>query len=158
MSAVVELNGYVPLANFGKDHWSTLAYMETVMVDVGGFQIGADARMRSNRRNFRVMNELCPRPHRVKQTGKLAMVMDREKHGSLLKDGTVATNHDDWCCIQDMAEVGFFRANEKVVNAEAIEPGVILHLSPAGRTAVELLRAHKAGGGTFANFTLIGAF
>ena len=40
-------DGYVPPNLFGKDHWSTLAYMETIMVDCGGFQVGADPRMRA---------------------------------------------------------------------------------------------------------------
>ncbi len=43
----------VPVELWSKDHWSTLAYIETVMVEHGGrFEVGWDPRMRQNRRNF----------------------------------------------------------------------------------------------------------
>lgn len=38
-------DSYIPMNMWSKDHWTTLAYI--------GFQVGRDARMRSNRRNFR---------------------------------------------------------------------------------------------------------
>lgn len=146
------LDDYIPVDLFGRDHWSTLAYAETVMVDVGGFQIGADARMRHCRRNFRVMRQMCPKPRRIKSTGAMMMVMDHDKHGTRLSDGQVIAGHDDWHCIQDMAEAGFFMASGELITAEQCEPGVILHLSPLGREFSEELRAHKAGGGSFSDF------
>jgi hypothetical protein len=138
----------VPMNLWGKDHWTTLAYIETVMVDTGGFQIGRDSRMRANRRNFRVMAEQCPDPKRVSQgQGRLAVVMDRDAHATRLNDGTTISNHDDWCCVQDMAEVGLFTLRQ-----DQIEPGEILHLSSLGREVITKLREHKAVGGKFADF------
>ncbi len=136
---------YVNIANWSKDHWSTLAYIETVMVECGGFQIGLDCRMRSNRRNFRVMHEQCPRPKRAKQDGTRAVCMD-PKYTSRVKNSTTV-DHDDWCCIQDMAVAELF-----TVGVEQIQPGVVLHLSEAGKAMIAALRAHKATGGQFAAF------
>jgi hypothetical protein len=67
---------YISPELWGADHWSTLAYIETV--DCNGFQIGLDARMRSNRRNFRVMTEQCPSPKRIGANPGMAIVMSPE--------------------------------------------------------------------------------
>jgi hypothetical protein len=148
-------DAYVPEHLFGMDHFTTLAYAETVMVDCAGFQVGSDPRMRSCRRHFRVMQEQCPRPRRVK--GGIGVVMLPE-HGSRLADGSLVSGHDDWHCIQDMAEAGYFVIKDAlggppvVATAEVIEPGAVLLLSARGREVVNALRGHKASGGTFASF------
>jgi hypothetical protein len=136
---------YIPMEHWSKDHWSTLAYVETVIVDCAGFQIGSDARMRSNRRHFRLMNNECPRPKRSGKPG-LGITMGPE-HGTCLKDNIVVPEHDDWMCVQDMAAEGLF-----TISAEDIEPSVVLNLSPKGTALVEALRRHKSSGGTFSNF------
>jgi sulfate adenylyltransferase subunit 1 (EFTu-like GTPase family) len=136
----------IPMNLWGKDHWTTLAYIETVMVDCGGFQIGRDARMKSNRRNFRVMAEDCPKPKRVGGNAGMAIVMKLE-HSTKLNDGSVIDNHDDWCCIQDMAEAGLLTLHQ-----HEIEPGVVIHFSELGRDVANKLREHKASGGNFAAF------
>lgn len=141
-------DGYVPETLFGKDHFSTLAYAETVMVDCGGFQVGADPHMRAGRRHFRVMMEECRKPKRVK-AGNLAsncVVMDR-KYSTALKDGTVVDGHDDFHCLQDLAAAGYFETP-----ADEMQPGVVLKLSDRGREVVSALRNHKTSGGTFASF------
>jgi hypothetical protein len=140
------VNDDIPMALWGKDHWSTLAYIETVMVDCGGFQIGRDARMKSNRRNYRVMSEQCPKPKRVGSHPGLAIVM-RPEHATRLNDGSIIDTHDDWCCIQDMAEAGLLS-----VPQDHIEPGVVIHFSELGREVANKLREHKAAGGQFAAF------
>ena len=138
-------NEYIPMAAWSKDHWSTLAYIETVMVECGGFQVGSDARMRSNRRNFRVMGQ-CPKPSRPNGRATLAMTM-RPEHGTRLANGQVLENHDDWACLQDLANEWLFTCV-----ANDIEPGAIVHLSERGRALCDALRAHKASGGTFGAF------
>lgn len=136
----------IPMNLWGKDHWTTLAYIETVMVDCGGFQIGRDARMKSNRRHFRVMAEQCPKPKRVGANPGLAIVMQNE-HSTKLNDGSTIYGHDDWCCIQDMAEAGLLTLHQ-----HEIEPGVVIHFSELGREVANKLREHKASGGNFAAF------
>ena len=54
---------YVPMARWGRDHWRCLVYVEAVMVEMAGFQVGADPRMTANRRHYRVLAEQCPRPN-----------------------------------------------------------------------------------------------
>ena len=138
-------DAYVPIARWGPDHWSTLAYLETVAVDCAGFQVGADAKMRSNRRNFRVMHEECARPKRYGRW--LPGIVMADHHGTRLNDGTTLPHHDDWCCVQDMAAEGLFDQS-----VEAVQPGVVLRLSVKGDRVVTALRAHKRAGGSFAAF------
>lgn len=140
------MNDYIPMTNWSKDHWSTLAYLETVMVDCQGFQVGADPRMRSNRRHFRVMQQECRKPRRASREWALGVVMD-PNHGTRLKDGSTVANHDDWMCVQDMAVEGLF-----TTDVDGVEPGETLHLSDRGRQVAAALRAHKAAGGNFADF------
>ena len=140
----------VPMEFWGKDHWSTLAYVETVMVEHAGFQIGSDARMKSNRRNFRVMREQCPRPKRTNHAFG-GIVMNPE-HSSVLRNAA-SVNHDDWCCVQDMAAAGLFIESD-------CQPGVVLRLSEYGAHVVNALREHKRVGGSYTTFKcpeLVGA-
>jgi hypothetical protein len=65
--------------------------------------------------------------------------------GSRLRDGSFVPNHDDWCCIQDMCEAGFFTVVE-------IEPGVVLQFTEIGKLMAAKLREHKRDGGNFAEF------
>lgn len=141
-------DGYIEMASWGKDHWSTFAYVETVVVECAGFQVGADPRMKANRRNFRVMHAQFPRPRRARQNNVAfnGMAM-RPEHATRLADGTAVENHDDWCCLQDMCAAGLFTASP-----EDVEPGAVLHLSKEGAALAASLREHKAAGGTFSTF------
>lgn len=141
------MSSYIAVNLWGKDHWSTLAYVETVMVECAGFQIGSDARMRSNRRNFRVMHEQCRHPKRPERSTASMAVSMVPQHGTRLNNGTKVEDHDDWACIQDMAQAGLF-----TVSVDAVEPKQVLHFSPIGSTIAVQLRNHKAAGGMFATF------
>lgn len=119
------------------------------MVECAGFQIGADPKMRSNRRHRRVMLEQCRSPRRG--SGGLAdacRAMEPE-HTSALSNGAVSENHDDWCCVQDISHAGFFTTAR-----EDLQPGTVLHFSDLGRAAVTALREFKAAGGTFSTLKL----
>ena len=134
----------VPLAQWGKDHFSTLAYVETVAVENKGFQVGQDPRMKTNRRHARVL-AACPRPRRTAGGAALCMVMSPE-HATRLKDGTQVPNHDDWMCVQDFVGEGLFAIGSEV------EPKQVLALSERGNALAAALRAHKASGGSFSTF------
>jgi len=136
----------IPPVHWGKDHWTTLGYVDVVMTDVAGFQVGFDPRMRSNRRHYRVMMEGCPSPKRAAGVGREGLTSSPDA-GSRLRDGTTARGHDDWCCIQDMADAGLF-----TVPADDIQPGVTLHFSPKGQEWAAALRRFKQGGGSFTDF------
>lgn len=158
----------VPMDLWSKDHWSTLAYLETVMVEhEGRFQVGWDPRMRQNRRHFRVMWEQCPTPLRTKadssrdsadssrDSGPIRGVVMENAHATRLSDGSHVSKHDDWACVQDMAEAGLFLAADSVTPLAMadVEPGVILRLSERGAALCDALRAHKRKpGGRFATF------
>lgn len=150
----------VPMDLWSQDHWSTLAYLETVMVEhEGRFQVGWDPRLRQNRRHFRVMWEQCPTPLRTKadstmDSGPIRGVVMESGHATRLADGSRVDKHDDWACVQDMAEAGLFAADGATPLAmEDVEPGVVLWLSERGAALCDALRAHKrTPGGRFATF------
>lgn len=138
---------YVAPALFGRDHWTTLAYIESVMADCAGFQLGTDPRMRSNRRNYRVMSEV-PRPKRAKNPTATVHLMTSED-GSRLNNGQVVHGHDDWNCVEDFAAVGFFD-----VGPAGLGAGKTLRFSPLGKAVATRLRQHKQDGGQFEAFAL----
>lgn len=138
---------HIPLHKWGKDHWSLLAYVESVSVECGGFEVGYDARMRHNANNFAFMNMKNPEPKRQNRPTMQGPVMD-ERYATRLNDGTIAPDaHDDWMCVVDMASAGLF-----TVSSEDVQPGAILSLSDKGFSLCSSLRKHKAQGGQFANF------
>jgi hypothetical protein len=140
-------DGYIDIHLWGKDHWSTLAYIETVMVECGGFQVGYDYRMKTNRRHSRVMQE-CPFPKRPTRSIGRGVVMKPE-NATKLSDGQIVEDHDDWCCVQDMADYGFFN-----LQPDDIDPGVTLLFSPYGQNVALELRKHKLNGGSFGDFNI----
>lgn len=146
---------YIPIEKFGRDHWSMLGYMETVMVECAGFQIGYDPRVRSNRTHWRVMREQCPKPLRPMKAPDLGYQPMKPEHATRLIDGTTAENfHDDWCCVQDMAKTGLLmlKGETQACSVEDIEPRVFVVLTPLGEQIAAQLRQHKMKGGVFATF------
>ena len=111
------------------------------MVDCGGFQVGLDPRMRSNRRNYRVMHVECPRPKRAAgRFDSLGPTLDSGR-GTRLSNGTEVDGPDDWACVQDMAKEGLLNLSDT-----DIEPGVTLLLSEKGKVWSDALREHKRAG------------
>ena len=138
---------YIPLQFWGKDHWSTLAYMETVMVECAGFQVGTDPRMKTGRRNWREMSEKCSRPKRPgKHPSAHSLVMTAEQ-STKLNNGQLVTGHDDWSCVQDMAAECLF-----VQAAHDVEPGVVLQFSALGHEVANALREFKRNKGQYSQF------
>jgi hypothetical protein len=135
INTAIERHQFVPPELWGQDHWSTLAYIETKLVE-GPYPVQFDARMRQNRRNYRVLE----RPNK----GLLSGVPMSPEHGSRLADGTYLPWHDDWCCVQDMLAAGLFAPGY-------FEVGFPLKLSTRGYAATAALRKHKAEGGKFTN-------
>lgn len=148
----------IPIEMWGRDHWSTLAYAVTQMVECSGFQVGFDPRMRANRRHFRVMWEECPRPKRSAPATSFGYgPLPVGKYGTRLADGSEVDGHDDWCCLQDMAKAGLFAALDeggapRPCDDVDVQPGAVLRLSPLGLEVAAALRAHKIAGGGFAAF------
>lgn len=132
---------------WSKDHWSVLAYVETVCVACGGFEVGLDGRMRTNTQNHRVMLKQKPYPLRPGQ--KIPSVIMDAKHGTHLNNGQIIEDHDDWACIQDLIPLGVFTVS--VTHALLI--GETLKLSKKGQALVADICRHKAQGGQFSTYT-----
>lgn len=138
----------VPIEQFGKDHWSLLAYIETCCVesfDECG-QVIHD-RMRTN-------------PDRNIELGATKQSMSgntwKDEYSTRLKSFPWSKNekekakhrvsgHDDWDCIDDLEKAGFVRLISYVNG--------FIEITEAGLAMTAKIRAHKAGGGYFSNFT-----
>lgn len=136
-----ETNTYIPMDQWGQDHWSTLAYFETLTVDRKG--LISNARMRCNPRLHRNFAWMSP----------LSAHTAEGEYPTRLKDGVKQSGHDDWSCLEDMIAAGvvngYFRQLSDALfgNSQAY-----VELTDTGRALANELRAHKANGGTYANF------
>jgi hypothetical protein len=148
--SVFTRDDYLPPSTWGKDHWSTLAYAETVMTECGGFQLGLDPRMRMSRKTYRVMSD-CPSPKRHSSTLNLLRATRplEPGDGTRLKDSSTVSGHDDYACLEDMAQLGFFD-----LGPVGFKAGKTLRLSELGRKVTSALRSHKQDGHNFADFQL----
>jgi len=118
----------VPMGEFGKDHWSTFAYLETCCVDNGGVVDIQRMRCAANRHpQF---------AHAGSDNG--IRYPTRTKRGEI-------KNHDDWDCLDDCELVGLIE-----------NTGTALHrvykITELGFAVAGQLRQHKANGENFDNF------
>jgi hypothetical protein len=135
---------YVPVERFGKDHWSTFAYLETRAVDAGG--VIDNRKMRCHLRLHRTFAANPP-------NASVGSPIDGSAYPTRLKDGELP-NHDDWSCLEDMAAAGLLVAEFRTAHHGWPVGGgeARIRLTPAGLEMAAKLRAHKAAGGTFAAF------
>jgi hypothetical protein len=122
----------IEISKFGKDHWSTFAYIECRCVDNKGVP---------DRRHMRTDVDLHPGlagcdPMSYRPPGK---------YPTRLKDGEVA-GHDDWSCAEDLEREGLIE-----IGGTGINP--VFKMTEKGEALAAKLRAHKAAGGTFGNFS-----
>jgi hypothetical protein len=119
----------ISMEKWGKDHWSTFAYLECRTVDNGGV---------IERKHMRCDSSRHP------QFAHLPADMDR-KYPTIFKDGKLE-DHDDWDCLDDCELLGLCE-----------NKGTGLHrvykLTALGRLVAAQLRAHKAAGLQFQDFT-----
>jgi len=139
----------VQVKDFGKDHWSLLAYVETTVVDnqkapgVGGIDPN------KLRCNANTHSELMGHLQRRMPTWE-------PKYGTRLrgfwnKDKTTnptrqISDHDDWDCLENLETCGFIEILS-LVNG-------FIRLTPEGMSVCQQIREHKANGGMFATFSL----
>lgn len=138
---------FVKIEQFGKDHWSTFMYATLKAIDYDGYEVGYDAHMRSNRRNYRVLKEENPTPGYAKGALTNDGVVMTDNQGSRLKGNVVLKGHDDWDCLQDAAQAGLF-----MQSPDEIQPKVKLKLSVLGLEVTRQLLNHKQNGGNYAGF------
>ena len=124
----------ISIERWGKDHWSTFGYLETVCVDYGG---------RVDLRRMRT------HPGRHPQCVAYKPMSGEPQDGSgfptMLKDGQEQPDHDDWDCVDDIIAHGLI---------EEVGTGLtpMVKLTDAGNKMAGRLRTHKASGGMFATF------
>lgn len=112
----------LPLEQFGRDHWSTLLYLETVCVDADG---------RVDRRRMRCNINTHPAVAHQKEWNPA--------WGSRQKDGTVLPEHDDWDCAEDLERAGFL-----MIRGTAMNPHfTLMNLGEATAGVLRQWRADK---------------
>lgn len=131
----------VTVDRFGKDHWSLLAYVETLCVDsLKGIGTIDHRRMRCNIKT-----------HPALRSGVvLSSPGWKSEWGTQLK-GYIFTSkdnflpqHDDWDCLDDLDTAGF-------IETLSLVNGFVTMTGKGNKTAAQL-REHKTKGGRFANF------
>lgn len=119
----------IHIQNFGKDHWSTFAYLETLSVDHEGMIIPDVRKMRTNHHTH----------------PSVSNPIDGSKYPTVLRDGTILQGHDDWNCVDDLIENG-------LLNDIGTGTNGIFRLTVKGKDVANLLREHKSKGGKFKDF------
>lgn len=141
-----------PVERFGKDHWSLLAYVESCCVDGtnGQGQLRRDP-MRCNPQNHRMVagpyshGDLWEQRYSTRLAGFFESP-DRNDPEKAIAAGLQLRDHDDWDCLDDLEAAGFIEVRS-LVNG-------YVSMTDKGREVAARLRAHKAGGGMFAHFSL----
>ena len=121
----------VPMKFWGKDHWSTFAYMDTRCVDYIGVPNAEHLRVDGDR-------------HPAFANGAWRSTGGK-KYPTLLKGGKRLADHDDWDCIDDLIAAG-------LLEWEGTDIHPVFKRTPKGRRYADLVREHKVNKGRFANF------
>lgn len=116
---------------FGQDHWSTLAYIETCCVDNDG-KVALE-RMRCN-----------PKTHPGLAVGRYSLRTWKNSWSTRIQNGVVK-GHDDHDCAEDMEKAGLLFNVGTGINPA-------FKLTDEGWRVVAALRQHKATGGRYADF------
>lgn len=135
-------DNYVPVADWGQDHWSTFAYLETRAVDGKG--IIENSKMRCNARLHReFMHE-----------GPFGLIHDGAKYPTLLAGGVKLESHDDWSCLEDMVAARLVKVfyRRKFYCKAFGHSEAKVEFTNAGLVMAAALRRHKGRGGNFRDF------
>lgn len=114
---------------WGKDHFSTLVYAETRLIDFDG---------KINNAHMRTDMDLHP---------ELVHTSLPEKYPTVLYDGTLTNNHDDWSCLRDFCAFDFI----EVYQSGSV---VVVTFLDKGYDLVYKIRKHKCNGGKYSNFIM----
>lgn len=114
--------------NWGKDHWSTLAYIETLATEHDGMAKPSPLRMRA----------------KTKRRLPSDAFMCGDEYPTRLKDG-ILEDHDDWDCLNDMVKNGLLTQVYPTTQTA-------YHLTSRCKEIANQLREHKSNGGKFKTF------
>jgi hypothetical protein len=138
----------VAIERWGKDHWSALAYVEALCVEgnegVGTLNL---RRLRCNAATHptQAVNRTAWRPSYGTRLGGYFDFADRADPVLAQNAGVQLPQHDDWDCLEDLQDAG-------LIEVLTWTNGFV-RISQQGQALASALRAHKADGGMFANFT-----
>lgn len=122
---------HIKSLQFSKDHWSTILFLETQIVEKA-FPI--------DRRRLRI-NET----KRIFNNGNPFGWND--DNSTKLKDGTIISGHDDIDVIDDLEDEGYIKNNGTHIN-------IYPTLTNKGWKLCQDLRKHKANNGSYKGFCL----
>jgi hypothetical protein len=117
----------IPIENWGRDHWSTFAYIETRIVDHKDVP-----QLEHMRCNNQIHGQLGHR-------GGCS-----SRYPTKLREGE-ATDHDDWSCLDDAEAAGLLENIGTDLNR-------VYKLTDKGFSVAGQLRRYKADDGNFATF------
>ena len=122
--------GGIPMRQWGKDHWSVFAYIETLCVD-SPYGRPDPRRIQANTNRHPFMGSLG----------------GGEEHGIRLAGGRElpGPDYDEWDCIDDLERHGLVENKGTGINP-------LYMMTGKGSKMAGELRAHKARGGMFYNF------
>ena len=125
--------GRVPMSQWGKDHFSTLGYIECRIVDNKGTIDPRHLRCNKSANGHRQANRV------------FGADMENREYPTRLRGGTHLYGHDDWSCIDDIVA-------ERLLewNGTGLHP--VFALTERGHTVCAALRKHKAQSGSFGTF------
>ena len=139
-----------PVAKFGKDHWSLLAYVECCCVDgKNGIGVLDRRRVRGNEKTHPLLAANATVTWKDEYSTRLAGFFDfadRSDPNKAQDAGLQILGHDDWDCLDDLEAAGFVEILTLANSA--------VKMTEEGCKVAGLLRTHKANGGQFAGFTL----
>ena len=125
----------IPMNKWGKDHWSTLMYLETLAVDHKGLAKPVNARMRTNE---------IRHPHLLGNPGFSSDALNGSGYPTRLNDGEVK-GHDDWDCVDDAIE-------ERLIEDVGTGLNRVYKFTKLGKKVIAELREFKQEGGQFRDF------
>ena len=143
---------YTPMSKWGKDHWSTLAYIDTVITDYVYFPIIKNDRMRTTKNNLIILhnNGIYKKEKFIRDGSYIKSEVEVKEYPTRLNDGTEIKDHDDFSCIVDFAKEGLLNKDEKHITVDSK-----IKLSKLGRDVINKLREHKSKGKNFADFIYV---
>lgn len=136
-----ESTEYTPIEKWGKDHFSTFAYLASCVVNKKGML--ENSRMRTNLRIHRELAGMV-----------LGSVYDASPYPTMIKDGVIE-NHDDWSCLEEIVMAGFVEAWTRPYTKERVfaNTQVRVLLTESGWNLLQKLTIHTANGGKYHDFS-----
>jgi len=135
----------VSVEQFGKDHWSTLVYIESRAVDQRGILNHDQMRCNIQRHAYLVG------PQKMRHlSGREEEALWNPRYGTVLRDGSMRPEHDDWDCLYDLVEAGL----AEIAGSHATKhiDSVIVRLTLKGVQLAQQVRLFKAQGGQYRDF------